>query len=74
MRLFHKSTRPLYLGEISVSIGYSLVRTHEFVSDLILSGKLRNANQEDLKIVDGRPGDTVFALVGRPDLSKAYIP
>jgi hypothetical protein len=68
---FHRAARPLYLGIVSLYIGWSLDRTQEMLDVLVTRGVIRPAT-DDEKLAQGFATDgIVYTLVGRPSLALA---
>ena len=72
IRRFHRSNRPLYLGEISIEIGRSLETTEKIIDDLVHEGIIRLANCVELKEFGADFGAAIYVLVDRRDLRQAY--
>lgn len=74
IRYFHKVSRPVYLGEISLEIGFNLPRTESYVDDLVHEGLIRRATKEEIARVDGVTGANVFVLIGPSSVKLAHMP
>ena len=71
---FHVKGRPVYIGEISSNIGWSLERTEGFVEFMVDEGTLRTATGAEIKKLDGCKGARIYALTGKVDPRLAYVP
>ena len=73
MRLFHRLAHPLYLGIVSLEIGWSLARTQEMLNHLEDRGIVRPMTKEE-KGTSGYPEDAnLYVLIEKPQLSKAWF-
>lgn len=70
--LFHRAARPVFLGQISNEIGWSLERTEIMLNELIDRGVLRRALPHELFMVGAIEGAHVFTLVEKssPGLAR----
>ena len=64
MRYFHKVHRPIYLGELSIDLGFSLTQTENFIYELIDRGIIRQASVKEIYDIGGRSDSFVFVLIG----------
>ena len=72
MRLFHRLAHPLYLGVISLEIGWSLARTQEMLDVLQDRGEVRPMTLEE-KVKSGYRDDAnLYVLTEKPRPSKAW--
>lgn len=72
VRYFNKVARPVYLGTLSLEVGWSLARTHELVEQLVDEGVIRAVTDEE-KAADKIPTiANLYVLIGEPTLSKAW--
>lgn len=73
VRRFHMVAKPMYLGEVSMVVSWSLSRTQEMLDELERLGTVRQLSlEEKLKgrfVADGN----VYCLVESPKLSKAHF-
>lgn len=72
IQLFHRSTRPLFLGQISLEIGWSLERTEKMIQLLISQHVIRCADVSELKFVDAHPESNVFVLLSERSIARAH--
>jgi len=69
--LFHRSMRPLFLGQVSMDIGWSLERTEMMINCLIGKGVLRHASLSERTYLGVDANANIFALVEKPSLVLA---
>ena len=62
---FSRYSTPLYLGIVSVEIGWGLSRTQEMFDELIEQGKIRHATLEEKGAKRMEPDANVYVLVSR---------
>jgi hypothetical protein len=73
VRLFHRLAHPVYMGIVSLEIGWSLARTQEILEHLSDEGVVR-AMSPDEKITAKFPEDAnLYVLIGAPRLNKAWF-
>lgn len=68
----NRVTYPVYLGYLSLEAGYSLARTEEMMNLLEDEGVVHKLTTEELRRSGFREVANVYALVGKPQLSKAH--
>jgi hypothetical protein len=71
IRLFHKATHPLFLGIVSLEVGWSLARTQEMFNLLASEKTIRRATAKEKAEFGLRPDANVYVLVGKAEASKA---
>jgi hypothetical protein len=59
---FHRLARPVFLGEISLEVGWSLERVQQMLQRLIDSGVIREATGAEVQSLGGLNGSFVYAL------------
>ena len=65
--LFHRAARPVFLGQVSLEIGWSLERTEIMLNELVVSGVLRRAFPDEMRKIGAVTDDSnVYVLVGVP--------
>lgn len=70
--LFHRVASPIYLGAVSLHIGWSLARTEEMLHVMVDRGLIRKLSPvEKAQRLLPAEGD-IYGLVGRPVLAKAW--
>ncbi len=73
VRLFHRLAHPLYLGVISLEIGWSLARTQEMLDALEDRGVVRPMTVEE-KVKSGYRDDAIlYVLTEKPRPGKAWV-
>ena len=60
---FHRSNRPVYLGEISMFINKNIELTEELVEELVALKMIRKATAEEICKIGGRFDSLVYVLV-----------
>lgn len=73
MRYFHRKSRPVYLGEISIETGLSLKKTEELLQCFVEAQLIKPATSETLKKLGSDESSVVFVLSGSSDLKFAYL-
>ncbi len=71
---FHRSNRPVFLGEISTFINKNIELTEELVEELVTSNVIRKATIEEIFKVGGRFDSCVLVLVGNASPKLAHRP
>ena len=74
MRFLHRVSRPVYLGEIAMDIGFSIAQTEEFINDLVDQGYIRRGTKKEINTLGGCPDAVVIALNGKHNLQMAHKP
>jgi len=70
--LFHRAARPMFLGQISLEIGWSLERTELMLNELVGLGVLRRALPEEMRKIGAVTDDAnVYTLVDAPSAALA---
>ena len=72
--LFHRTCRPMFLGEVSTYIAKNIDLTEELIEELIVQGKIRRATPEEILKLGGRSDSIVLALVGCVSPRMAHRP
>lgn len=70
-REFHRSHRPLLLGEVSLVVGWSLERTEQALSVLVERGTVRHATIAEKVARDLVEDASLYALAGERSLQIA---
>ena len=68
----HRMARPTYLGNISLELGRSLVKTEEMVQCLVDDGQLRFLSHKELRMIGAEDVSIVCVLVDRHNPTLAY--
>lgn len=72
---FHKSDRPVYLGEVAVQVGRNLAQVEALFEIMIERGIIRHASPGDCCDVGFNPTAEVYVLTSdKISLRKAYTP
>lgn len=66
----HRVARPVYLGTLSLHIGYSLAQTEAFLVILEERGIVRPMTEDEKLEHRFRKDGNVFRLVGKPNPAK----
>lgn len=72
IRFFHRSTRPILLGELSLYVGLSLDRSRMIVNVLLERGIIRHATFDELAAIDVSKNAVAYVLAVQPSLNLAY--
>lgn len=72
MREFHRSYRPVLLGELSSVVGWSLERTQQAVDALMKDGMIRHASAEEKASRDLGAEANAYVIVVAKCLSIAH--
>lgn len=70
--LFHRVTRPLYMGVVSLEIGWGLQHTQEMFDLLEERGEIRPATLDEKRAAGMSSVANAYVLVGARSLSKAH--
>lgn len=73
VRHFHRVGRPVYMGIVSLEIGWSLARTQEMFDDLTDKGVIRPMTEAEKLAAKLPIVANTYVLTERPMLSKAWI-
>jgi len=71
-RYLHRVARPMYLGAISLYVGWSLARTQEMLETMQERGLVVPLDANGLKAHGFRDEDIVWHLVAKPTPAKAH--
>lgn len=72
LRYFHRAGRPVLLGEISLEIGCSLIRTENTLILLLDDGIISLLSSEELLALGRDVRCQVYKLTGKRDMTIAY--
>ena len=67
----HRVAHPVYVGILSLEIGWSLARTEEMLRYLEDQGEVHELTVEEKKAHGFRSDANLWTVVGKPQLSKA---
>ena len=70
--IFHRCTGPIFMGIVSLEIGWNLQRTQEMFDILDRQGTIRAATQAEKKEAGLRPDAHVYVLAVPRSLVKAH--
>jgi len=71
LSIMHRMARPVYLGIISLDVGWSLARTQQMFDELEERGDVRPATLEEKRAHGMRTDAIVYTLTGPAMISKA---
>ena len=71
LSIMHRMARPVYLGIISLEVGWSLARTQQMFDELEERGEVRPATLLEKREHGMRTDATVYTLTGPAMISKA---
>lgn len=69
----HKVATPMYLGALSLEVGYNLRQTEDMLAVMQQRGIVRRATLEEKAAHLMRPDDEVYALVAVPSIAKSRL-
>lgn len=73
VRYLNKVANPVYMGLISLEVGWSLARTEEMMELLEDRGVVRKLTPDDLRQRGYRSDANIYELIGKPELRKAHM-
>ena len=74
IRAFHRTARPMYLGEISLDLKLSLDYAEALVEELVFREVIRPATVEEITKLEARSGSSIYILIGKPTQKLAHAP
>ena len=72
LKYLHRIHGPIFLGNISIEIGYSLLRTERIMEHMFDAGLVRLAKEEELRSIGADYNSIAYVLVGDRNVFIAY--